>query len=80
MDNITQLKTVLKVGSKNRTKESTGCNEVSSRSHGIFQIHIEVKNKTQSTVDETIVSKLLMIDLAGSERASNTTNKGLRMV
>ena len=60
--------------------ESTGSNQVSSRSHGIFQISLEIKDKTQSTIDETIMSKLMMIDLAGSERASNTTNRGMRMV
>lgn len=48
--NIGQLKTVLKVGNKNRTNESTGANDVSSRSHAILQIHIEVKEKAQSTI------------------------------
>ncbi len=41
---------------------------------------MDIKNKAQSTVEESVSSKLFLIDLAGSERASNTTNKGQRMV
>jgi kinesin family protein 18/19 len=80
INSISELKTVLKVGNKNRTKERTGCNEASSRSHGIFQIGVEVRNIAQSTVEETVGSKLVMVDLAGSERGANTTNRGMRMV
>ena len=36
--NISQLKTVLKVGNRNRSKESTGANEASSRSHAILKL------------------------------------------
>lgn len=51
-------------------------NEVSSRSHAIFLMHIT----NQKTGGKQITSaKLSMIDLAGSERAAYTTNKGLRM-
>ena len=78
--NINQLKTVLKVGNRNRSKESTGANEASSRSHAILKLHVEIKDKAQSTNEETQVSRLSLVDLAGSERAANTTNKGQRMM
>ena len=71
---------VLKVGNRNRSKENTGANEASSRSHAILKLQVEVRDKAQSTTDETQISRLSLVDLAGSERASNTTNKGQRMV
>lgn len=36
---------LLKVGNKNRTKESTDANKESSRSHAILQLSIESKEK-----------------------------------
>jgi len=61
----------LKVGAHNRTKESNGINEASSRSHAIMQIVIEYKNKNQGIDEEVSIAKLNLIDLAGSERTSN---------
>ena len=61
-------------GNKNRARAATLANEFSTRSHGILQILIE-----NNTGKDVIVSKLCLIDLAGSERAANCENKGLRM-
>lgn len=36
---------LLKVGNKNRSKESTDANKESSRSHAIFSINVEGKEK-----------------------------------
>ena len=71
---------LLKVGNKNRSKESTDANRESSRSHAIFSINVEGKEKASGVQEQIIQSKFSMVDLAGSERAANTNNKGIRMV
>lgn len=67
-------------GNQNRTQEATGANETSSRSHAILQIIVEAKDKASGTTAEIAVGKLSMIDLAGSERAAKTGNRGIRMI
>jgi len=62
-----------------RTTESTNVNLTSSRSHAVFQITISKKNKTRNISEKSIVSKLSLIDLAGSERGNLTGNKGMRL-
>ncbi|KAJ8601093.1 hypothetical protein CTAYLR_007833 [Chrysophaeum taylorii] len=56
----------LRRGNARRTIESTGANDVSSRSHAVLRV---------SVGDAT----LSLIDLAGSERASATGNRGARL-
>lgn len=36
--NVSEIMTVLKIGNKNRSKEATGVNDISSRSHAILQV------------------------------------------
>lgn len=67
-------------GNQNRTQEATGANETSSRSHAILQIVVESKDKVSGTTAEIAVGKLSLIDLAGSERAAKTNNRGIRMI
>lgn len=67
-------------GNKNRTQEATGANETSSRSHAILQITVEAKDKASGITAEILVGKLSLIDLAGSERAAKTNNRGIRML
>ena len=70
---------ILKKGNKNRTTEATNANQTSSRSHAILQIMVSYKEK--STINNKIkYGKLSLIDLAGSERASVTKNKGMRLI
>lgn len=38
--NVAEIMTVLKIGNKNRSKEATGVNDISSRSHAILQVFI----------------------------------------
>ena len=66
---------LLRRGNKNRTTEPTAANVTSSRSHAVLQVTVEHGNQ-----NETLVGKLSLIDLAGSERASQTANKGLRLL
>ena len=56
-------------------------NQFSSRSHALIQLKLERVKKMANEMDQEIIfSKLLLIDLAGSERASITGNRGIRMV
>ena len=71
LKSIEQIKNLLNKGNKNRTTEETEINITSSRSHAILQILIYKKNK---------IGKLSLIDLAGSERANYTNNKGMRLI
>ncbi|KAJ3050176.1 Kinesin-like protein kif19 [Rhizophlyctis rosea] len=79
-----EVLTWLRRGNKCRTQEATGANEVSSRSHAVLQLKEKVTvtckmlNKFGKIVER--LGKLSMIDLAGSERAAETKNRGMRMV
>ncbi|KIH46302.1 hypothetical protein ANCDUO_23647 [Ancylostoma duodenale] len=55
---------ILQEGNLRRTQESTEANKTSSRSHALLQVVLLRNNRPHS--------KLFLIDLAGSERASNT--------
>jgi len=70
----------LRKGNKMRTTESTNANETSSRSHAILQVIVEHKERNSGTEAEVRVGKLSLIDLAGSERASATLNRGIRLI
>ena len=67
-------------GNRRRTCEPTKANQTSSRSHAILQITVEYRDKALGTQSEIIIGKLSLIDLAGSERAANTRNRGLRLI
>lgn len=71
---------LLQRGNRNRTTESTNANKHSSRSHAILQILVECKPRDGGINEGVKVSKLNLIDLAGSERASVTSNRGVRMI
>jgi len=74
-----QVMSLLFTGNKRRTTEATNANLTSSRSHAVFQIIVNSKQKTKNTNIETLTSKLSLIDLAGSERGTVTENRGLRL-
>ena len=67
-------------GNGNRTTEATEANTTSSRSHAVFQIVCSHREKNSGIRAEINVGKLSLIDLAGSERASKTNNRGIRMI
>ncbi|OMJ85852.1 hypothetical protein SteCoe_12766 [Stentor coeruleus] len=67
-------------GNKRRTCEPTMANETSSRSHAVLQIIVEYKDKASGLDADIISGKLSLIDLAGSERASTTKNRGIRLL
>ncbi|XP_039206622.1 centromere-associated protein E isoform X1 [Crotalus tigris] len=77
-----EVMTWLKKGEKNRHYGETKMNERSSRSHTIFRMIIESKEKHTSGSSyegAVIVSHLNFVDLAGSERASQTGTEGIRL-
>ncbi|XP_062430902.1 centromere-associated protein E [Rhea pennata] len=73
----------IRKGEKNRHYGETKMNEHSSRSHTIFRMIIESRERsdpTNANCDGAVmVSHLNLVDLAGSERASQTGSEGLRL-
>ena len=73
----TELMHLIKLGNKRQFVANTGANKFSSRSHAILIFNIEGQQKIVGTEKIKFVkSKLQIIDLAGSERAANTDNRG----
>lgn len=68
---------LLRQGNRRRTTEPTAMNVTSSRSHAVLQIAVEQRDPRSQ---EVMLGKLSMIDLAGSERASATGNRGERFI
>eukprot|EP00127_Corallochytrium_limacisporum_P004776 Clim_evm2s175 gene=Clim_evmTU2s175 len=71
---------LLHYGNKNRTQHPTDANAQSSRSHAVAQIYLERRARTGDVKASVTSAKLSLIDLAGSERGTATTNKGARML
>ncbi|SCV68532.1 BQ2448_653 [Microbotryum intermedium] len=67
-------------GNMNRTVNATEANATSSRSHAVLQVTVTQKPKAEGLTDSQSSAILSIIDLAGSERASVTKNKGERLI
>jgi len=80
ISNASQIMSLLHKGNKNRTREPTCANQVSSRSHAVFSVTLEQRPFTADVSHDVEIGKLSMIDLAGSERASATNNRGIRLL
>ena len=72
---------LLQRGNRERTQEPTAANKTSSRSHALLMVTVRQTSRAGAAVDKEAVrtGRLYMIDLAGSERAANTKNAGLRL-
>lgn len=70
------IKQLIMVGNRNRTSSPTEANAASSRSHAVLQINVTLRHRTASLTEEHLFATLSIIDLAGSERAANTKNRG----
>lgn len=79
-DSPEDVNNMVQIGNTRRTCEPTKANETSSRSHAVLQITIEHSDRATGTEAEVVIGKLSLIDLAGSERAANTQNRGLRLI
>jgi kinesin family protein 18/19 len=75
-DEVFQL---LEYGNENRRQSPTEANARSSRSHAILQITVQQKDRTGDVSAEIRSAKLSLIDLAGSERAAVSQNRGDRL-
>mmetsp|Transcript_47100 Transcript_47100/g.74359 ORF Transcript_47100/g.74359 Transcript_47100/m.74359 type:complete len:865 (+) Transcript_47100:160-2754(+) len=80
LESANEIMTLLHQANRHRTTESTCANVTSSRSHAVLQVIVEKRDRTAAIVAQVNVGKLSMIDLAGSERASQTQNKGMRLI
>lgn len=80
LESANEIMSLLHQANRHRTTESTGANVTSSRSHAVLQVIVEQRDRTAGIVAQVNVGKLSMIDLAGSERAAQTNNKGIRMI
>ncbi|EDV29388.1 uncharacterized protein TRIADDRAFT_18179 [Trichoplax adhaerens] len=74
-----ELMKMLEFGNSNRTQHPTDANATSSRSHAVFQVYVKQSDRTTGMSSNFKRAKLSLIDLAGSERATVTSNKGARM-
>ncbi|EDM06543.1 rCG35197, partial [Rattus norvegicus] len=74
-----QIMQLLMKGNRQRTQEPTAANQTSSRSHAVLQVAVRQRNRVKNILQEVRQGRLFMIDLAGSERASQTQNRGQRM-
>uniref|UniRef100_A0A674JRD5 Kinesin-like protein n=1 Tax=Terrapene triunguis TaxID=2587831 RepID=A0A674JRD5_9SAUR len=77
--NAKEIMQLLLKGNKQRMQEPTAANQTSSRSHAVLQVTVRQKSRIKNIMQEVRVGRLFMIDLAGSERASQTQNRGQRM-
>lgn len=63
----------IEASSANRVVTQTGMNDVSSRSHMVFMVHLEQVNSQSA---EHLSSKAFLVDLAGSETVSRSGAEG----
>ncbi|TVY49843.1 Kinesin-like protein [Lachnellula occidentalis] len=67
-------------GNEFRTISPTAANATSSRSHAVLQINVAQKDRNADVNEPHTMATLSIIDLAGSERASATQNRGERLL
>lgn len=76
---VEEVMELIMVGNQNRTLSPTEANAASSRSHAVLQINVVLRDRTASLSEEHNFATLSIIDLAGSERAAATKNRGARL-
>lgn len=76
---VEEVMDLIVVGNQNRTSSPTEANAASSRSHAVLQINVILRHRTASLNEEHTFATLSIIDLAGSERAAATKNRGARL-
>ncbi|GAM88520.1 hypothetical protein ANO11243_065530 [Dothideomycetidae sp. 11243] len=78
--NVQEVMDMLIRGNAARTVSPTDANATSSRSHAVLQINVAQKERNAAITEPTTMATLSIIDLAGSERASATRNRGERLL
>ncbi|KAG6000460.1 hypothetical protein E4U21_005414 [Claviceps maximensis] len=77
--NVEEVMDMIIHGNENRTVSPTEANATSSRSHAVLQINVAQKDRNADVNEPHTMATLSIIDLAGSERASVTKNRGVRL-
>ncbi|XP_061425863.1 kinesin-like protein KIF19 isoform X2 [Lethenteron reissneri] len=77
--NAKEIMQLLVKGNRQRTQEPTAANKASSRSHAVLQVTVRQSSRVRDISQEVRTGRLFLIDLAGSERAAQTQNRGKRM-
>lgn len=78
--NVEEVMDIIMKGNEMRTMSPTEANATSSRSHAVLQINVAQKDRNASVEEPHTMATLSIIDLAGSERASATKNRGERLL
>lgn len=78
--NVAEVMDMIVQGNTARTMSPTEANATSSRSHAVLQINVAQKDRNASVEEPHTMATLSIIDLAGSERASATKNRGERLL
>jgi kinesin family protein 18/19 len=78
--NVQEVMDMVITGNSNRTQSPTEANATSSRSHAVLQVNVSSKSRDTSVSEPVTMATLSIIDLAGSERASATKNRGERLM
>lgn len=76
---VDEVMDLIVLGNENRTLSPTEANAASLRSHAVLQINVTSRSRTASLDQEHTFATLSIIDLAGSERAAATKNRGARL-
>lgn len=78
--NVQEVMEMIMRGNEYRTMSPTEANATSSRSHAVLQINVAQKDRNANVNEPHTMATLSIIDLAGSERASATKNRGERLI
>lgn len=79
-NNVQEVMDMIVQGNEYRTVSPTAANATSSRSHAVLQINVAQKDRNAAVNEPHTMATLSIIDLAGSERASATKNRGERLL
>lgn len=77
---VQEVMDMIVTGNAYRTISPTEANATSSRSHAVLQINLAQKDRNADVNEPHTMATLSIIDLAGSERASATKNRGDRLI
>jgi kinesin family protein C1 len=77
LESADQIEKLLKHAGARRATASTMANDVSSRSHSIFKVH--VTKYDEASKENVILGTLNLVDLAGSERLAHSQVTGVRL-
>lgn len=77
--NTTELIRYMEDGISKRKVEATNLNAVSSRSHAVYTVSVELTETLDDGQKRIVTSKLNLVDLAGSERQEKTGATGDRL-